>query len=84
MDLTCVSQHKDKKCFNQVLFDIILQCTITSSDSPVLEHGRGALHDVGQAGKDEPPARDERDGVREARAQSEMQVLNQHLLEGLQ
>ena len=57
---------------------------LMSSDSPVLEHGRGALHDVGQAGEDEPPARDERDGVREARAQSEMQVLNQHLLESLQ
>ena len=57
---------------------------LLSSYSPVLEHGCGALHDVGQAGEDEPPTRDERDGVREARAQSEMQVLNQHLLESLQ
>ena len=51
--------------------------------SPVLEHSGGALHDVWQAGEDEPPARDERDGVRQTRAQPEVQVLNEHLLERL-
>ena len=43
-----------------------------------------ALHDVREAGEDEPPARDERDGVGEARAQAEVQVLDEHLLERLQ
>ena len=64
--------------------NIFSHCTyLHTASSPVLEHGRGALHDVGQAGEDEPPARDERDGVRQTRAQPEMQVLNQHLLERL-
>ena len=49
----------------------------------MLEHSGGALHDVWEAGEDEPPAWDERDGVRQTRAQPEMQVLNEHLLESL-
>ena len=47
------------------------------------QRGR-ALHDVREAGEDEPPARDERDGVGEARAEAEVQVLHEHLLERLQ
>ncbi len=49
----------------------------------MLQHGGGALHDVGHAGDDEAPARDDLEGVGEARGEAELDVLHQDLLEDL-
>jgi hypothetical protein len=50
---------------------------------PVLQHGSRALHDVRETCKDEPPSRDQGDGVREAGAEAKVKVLNENLFESL-